>query len=62
MPDRGWGSVTVPGVVSSWVALSKRFGRLPFTDLFESAIRYARDGYAVTRVIARHWAEAVPVL
>jgi len=62
MPDRGWGSVTVPGVVSSWVALSKRFGRLPFADLFEAAIRYARDGYAVTRVIARHWAEAVPVL
>ena len=62
MPERGWGSVTVPGVVSSWVALSKRFGKLPFADLFDAAIRYARDGYAVTRVIARHWAEAVPVL
>ena len=62
MPERGWGSVTVPGVVSSWVALSKRFGRLPFADLFEAAIRYARDGFAVTSVIARQWAESVPVL
>lgn len=62
MPERGWGSVTVPGVVSSWVALSRRFGRLPFADLFEAAIRYARDGYAVTPVIARQWAESVPAL
>ncbi len=58
MPALGWGSVTVPGAVSSWMALSERFGALPFEDLFESAIRFARDGFAVSPVIARQWADA----
>ena len=58
MPDRGWGPVTVPGAVSAWVALSRRFGRLPFERLFESAIHYARQGYMVTPITARLWAGA----
>ena len=48
MPERGWETVTVPGAVSGWRALSQRFGELPFADLFEPAIRYARDGFAVS--------------
>src|SRR5438132_12369549 len=28
MPTQGWDSVTVPGAVSSWIALSKRYGKL----------------------------------
>ncbi len=55
MPPRGWDSVTVPGVVSGWSELSKRFGTLPFEDLFESAIRYARDGYVVSPIASRQW-------
>ena len=55
VPFRGWDSVTVPGAVSAWVVLSERFGRLPFADLFEAAIRYARDGYLVTPVVAKAW-------
>src|SRR5690606_38477893 len=55
MPARGWDSVTVPGAVSGWVALSKRFGKLPFADLFKAAIRYARDGYIVTPIVSRQW-------
>ena len=43
--ERGWETVTIPGAVSGWVALSQRYGKLPFADLFEPAIRYARDGY-----------------
>ena len=31
-PKRGIDSVTVPGAVASWVALSERFGKLPFTE------------------------------
>jgi len=62
MPDTGWNSVTVPGAVSAWVALSERFGKLPFADLFEPAIRYASDGYMVSPVIARLWAKQVPGL
>ncbi len=55
MPTRGWDAVTIPGAVSAWVALSERFGKLPFADLFEPAIRYAADGYLVSPTIARLW-------
>jgi gamma-glutamyltranspeptidase/glutathione hydrolase len=62
MPDTGWDSVTVPGAVSAWVTLSERFGKLPFADLFEPAIRYASDGFMVSPVIARLWARQAPSL
>jgi len=55
MPPRGWDSVTVPGAVSGWRALSDRFGKLPFGDLFASAIRHARDGYIVSPIVSRQW-------
>jgi gamma-glutamyltranspeptidase/glutathione hydrolase len=42
MPERDWESVTVPGAVSSWVALSDKFGKLDFARLFEPAIGGAR--------------------
>ncbi|GJD35033.1 gamma-glutamyltransferase family protein [Methylobacterium aerolatum] len=54
-PVRGWDTVTVPGAVSAWVELSRRFGRLPFETLFEPAIRYAEGGFLVTPVIAELW-------
>ena len=53
---RGWDTVTIPGAVSGWAALSQRYGELPFADLFEPAIRYARDGFAVSPTIARKMA------
>ena len=62
MPQRGWETVTIPGAVSGWVALSKRHGKLPFGDLFEPAIRYARDGYAVSPVVADKWRLAAPLM
>jgi gamma-glutamyltranspeptidase/glutathione hydrolase len=62
MPDRGWESVTVPGCVSAWVELSTKFGKLPFADLFEPAIKYATDGYMVSPTIARLWASQAPIL
>jgi len=62
MPRTGWDTVTIPGAVSGWVALSRRFGKLAFADLFAPAIRYAVDGYAVSPVIAEKWAKAVPIL
>ena len=61
-PVRGWDSVTAPGAVSGWVALSERFGRLPFADLFEPAIELAERGHAVTPVVRQKWAAAVPLL
>src|SRR5512134_2480996 len=62
MPTRGWDAITVPGAVSAWVTLSQRFGKLPFADLFEPAIRYAADGYMVSPTISRLWAKQAPLL
>lgn len=61
-PVRGWDSATVPGAVASWVALSERFGKLPFADLLEPAIEIAERGYAMPVVVQQKWAAAVPVL
>ena len=60
MHERGWETVTIPGAVSGWRALSQRFGTVPFADLFEPAIRYARDGFLVSPIVAEKWALAVP--
>jgi gamma-glutamyltranspeptidase/glutathione hydrolase len=62
MPQRGWESVTVPGAVSSWVALSRRFGKLPFATLAEPAISYAREGFPVSPVVAELWRRAGQLL
>src|ERR1700730_4480089 len=42
MPELGWEAVTVPGAVAAWVALARRFGRLPLTEIAAPAIRFAR--------------------
>ena len=55
MPGIGWDSVSVPGAGSAWVALSQRFGALPFGDLFEPAVQYAREGFPVSPVVAHQW-------
>lgn len=55
MPEMGWDSVTVPGAVSTWAALSGRFGKLPFEKLFEPAIKHATNGFIVTPIIAAGW-------
>jgi gamma-glutamyltranspeptidase / glutathione hydrolase len=55
MPTLGWDAVTVPGAVSGWRALSQRFGRLAFGELFEPALRHARDGWLVSPTVSRQW-------
>ena len=57
-PKRGIDSVTVPGAVKGWVALSERFGKLPFADLMEPAIDLAERGYLVPPVVQMKWAAA----
>ncbi|SAI30347.1 glutamyltransferase [Bordetella ansorpii] len=56
MPPIGWDTVTVPGQVAGWKALSDRHGKLPFARLFEPAIAYAEEGFAVSPTVARQWA------
>lgn len=60
MPTLGWDSVTVPGCVSAWVELSKRYGKLPFETLFEAGIKYAREGFMVSPITAASWARQAP--
>ena len=62
MPLRGWDTVTVPGAVAGWVALSERCGKLPFADLLEPAIELAERGHGVACIVADKWARQVPSL
>jgi gamma-glutamyltranspeptidase/glutathione hydrolase len=62
IPKRGWDTVTTPGAVAGWVALSERFGKLPFADLLEPAIELAERGHGVARIVADKWARQVPEL
>ena len=55
IPETGWAPVTVPGVPSAWAAMSERFGKLPLTEVLQPAIDYARNGYPVSRTLARVW-------
>jgi len=61
-PMRGIDSVTVPGAVRGWVAMSERFGKLPFADLFAPAIDIAERGYLVPPVVQQKWAAGTPIL
>lgn len=61
-PKRGIDSVTVPGAVASWMALSERFGRRPFADLMAPAIEVAERGYLMPVVVQQKWAAATPEL
>jgi gamma-glutamyltranspeptidase/glutathione hydrolase len=55
MPEAGIYSVTVPGVVDGWSQAHERFGRLPWSQLFDSAIYYAEHGYAVPEIARDYW-------
>ena len=55
MPLLGWDSVTIPGAVSAWVALSKTYGQLSFKELFKPAIEYAEKGFLVSPITATLW-------
>jgi gamma-glutamyltranspeptidase/glutathione hydrolase len=62
LPLRGWDTVTTPGAVAGWVALSQRCGKLAFADLLEPAIELAERGHGVACIVADKWARQVPGL
>jgi gamma-glutamyltranspeptidase/glutathione hydrolase len=45
-------SVSVPGAVDAWWSLHQRYGKLPWKDLFQPAIRYAEDGAPIVQNVA----------
>jgi gamma-glutamyltranspeptidase/glutathione hydrolase len=62
MPSHGPASITVPGSVAGWTELLRAHGTIPLTRALAPAIRYAREGYAVSEIVADQWEAAAPRL
>lgn len=63
IPSRGPLSIlTVPGAIDGWRLAHERFGRLAWSDLFEAAITYSRDGVPVSRSLKDWTVQDVPIL
>ena len=62
IPSHGPLPVSVPGTVDGWFALHGRFGAMDMAEVLQPAIRYAREGFPVTELIAYYWGRSVPVL
>ena len=58
MPGRGPYPVTVPGALAGWVELLEKHGTISLERALAPAIRYARDGYPVSEIIAEQWQAA----
>ena len=54
--------MSVPGCVDGWFELHKKFGKLPMAQVLAPAIRYAKEGFPVSELIAYYWDRSVPVL
>src|SRR4029453_8711032 len=62
IPLRGELSVSVPGVVDGWSELLAKHGTITLAQALEPAIRYAREGFAVSEIVAWQWREVEDVL
>jgi len=52
IPSTGPLPVTIPGTVDAWVELHARYGRLPLPEVLAPAVRYAREGFPVSPLVA----------
>lgn len=62
IPSHGPLPVTVPGCVDGWFELHKRFGKLKMTQILAPTVRYAREGFPVSELVAYYWGRSVPIL
>lgn len=62
MPGRGPYPVTVPGALAGWAELLEKHGTVTLARALAPAIRYARDGYPVSEIIADQWESAADKL
>ncbi len=60
--QQGVMSVTVPGALAGWDKLVRTHGRRTLAQALQPAIRYARDGFPVSPIIASQWAEETAFL
>ncbi|NHN32843.1 gamma-glutamyltransferase [Paenibacillus agricola] len=55
IPKRGiLSAITVPGMIDTWYAVHKEYGRLPMADILEAAISYAEHGFPLSRNQIEH--------
>lgn len=59
MAPNGIHSATVPGAVRGWEAMHKKYGKLPWKDLFTPAITLAERGFPVHEFSAAYWEHAM---
>src|SRR3989475_8125536 len=62
MPQESVEDITVPGALSGWDALLRRFGSVTLAQALRPAIAYAEGGFPVTPIIAAEWATQVSKL
>ncbi|MCH7678913.1 gamma-glutamyltransferase [candidate division KSB1 bacterium] len=62
IPSHGPLPVTVPGCVDGWFELHKKFGNLSMKENLAPAIKYAREGFPLSELIAYYWNRSVPLL
>jgi gamma-glutamyltranspeptidase/glutathione hydrolase len=62
MPGRGAYPITVPGALAGWAELLEKHGTVSLARALAPAIRYARDGYPVSEIIADQWEAAAKTL
>jgi gamma-glutamyltranspeptidase / glutathione hydrolase len=55
-------SVTVPGALAGWDILVRTYGKRTLAAALQPAIRYARDGFPVTPIIAAQWSDETALL
>lgn len=58
--QRGPKAVSTPGNVHAWEAMSRRFGRLKWAELFEAAIRTAESGFVINEGLEGNVRAAFP--
>jgi gamma-glutamyltranspeptidase/glutathione hydrolase len=62
MPLKGVHSVSVPGAVSVYEAIWKRYCTMPWAELWAPAIRLAEEGLAITAYISARYADEAETL
>jgi gamma-glutamyltranspeptidase/glutathione hydrolase len=60
--QQGVMSVTVPGGLAGWDMLVRTYGKRTLAQALQPAIRYARDGFPVSPIIAAQWANETSFL
>jgi gamma-glutamyltranspeptidase / glutathione hydrolase len=55
-------AITIPGAVAAWSLLHKEHGHMPWKEVFEPAIHYAKSGVYVHERVATDWSKNIEKL